>query len=244
MAVYEPQISSDPHLLESTAEEYEAGCRSVVVRAYALMFGGLLISALVAYLATSLLAETSPAEFRWKFDLLFAFQVIAAGAFSRYVPRLSLAMAAVVFVVYAAFNGVSFCILLLFVPPDALAYAFVASALTFGIAAAYGHYTDRDLSSARGIIVMLVFGMGVVIVLNALTDGGTAYLASSYLGVIAFACLASSHAQNIAGMHGEFDDDASGWKAAVCGALLIYVDLVNIYILILRSLRRVGRDED
>ena len=58
------------------------------------------------------------------------------------------------------------------------------------------------------------------------------------IGILFFGNLVAYHANDIEDMYMEFEDDPQGWKAALCGALLLYLDFVNLYILIVSALFR------
>ena len=223
---------NDPYLKQAEAEQ-----RRLVARVYLLMMTGLLLSACVARWIT-LQADSDDfiARNMAMFEVLFLFEVISVAILSRAIARVDALTAGIVFFVYAAFNGVSFSVFLRSVPANAIAYGFVMAAATFGTMLLYGHYSNADLSRTRSMVMMLVVGLGLMSAANLAMQASVAYWATSYLGVIIFADLTWYHAQDIRDMYMEFDDDPSGWKSAIIGALLIYLDFINLYFYAMRFL--------
>lgn len=213
--------------------------RRFFVRVYGLMVAGLLVSAAVAYwMVTRVRVQEDVVGNEIAFQALIAFEIASVGLLARFVPKLGLASAAAIFFGYAAFNGVSFSFFLMFVPPDALAYGFVLCAALFGVMATFGHHSRRQAGSGYSLLIMFGSGIALVFATNLLLGSSVAYWATSYLGVIAFSCLTATHIQNLKDLALEFDDDPQQWKAPVCGALLLYLDLVNLYLIVVRLLGR------
>lgn len=223
----------------------EAKQRLVVVRAYALMVVGLLLSAFTANWAAERFAEGGDGlANRAGFEALFLFQLVAVPFLASFVPKLSTISAAGTFFGFAAFNGVSFCFFMMFIPPNALAQGFLLTAVTFAVMAAYGHVTKRELGSVRSMVYMVLVGIGVLAAVNLGLGSSAAYWATSFLGIVAFAILTSMHAVDLSNMVLEFEEDASGWKAAFCGALLLYLDFVNLYLLMMRAIQSLRSNDD
>ncbi len=230
-AVYDP-VRPAPlaHEMEEVAREE----RHFLVRVYALVAIGLFLSALVAAWAAR-----QPDIFEYvrshplNFQLLFLFEVVVVACLSRAVQYFSVAAAWIAFVAYALFNGISFCVFFLFVPPGAVAFGFFVTALTFLALMAYGvYYPDRDLRGGTGALKTLAIGLAVVVAVNLLMRNAVVYWAMSYLGVIIFAILISYHTDFICDLEYEFeDDDPQRDKAALIGALLISLDFVNLYVM-------------
>jgi len=220
--------------LDALAVEYQQ--RALLVRVFSLMLLGLMTSAAVAYVAlkTSNVQEN---VFRHSlgYQLLFVLEVVSVAFISKYVEKLTIAMAWIMFLFYAALNGISFSFFFLWLPPASVAFGFFLTALTFGGMALYGRYTKCDLGSLKSL--GLLVGLGVVLMtgINLLLGNSEAFYATSFLGVTFFAGLTASHIQDIRNLDWEFDDDdATQDKAALVGALLIYLDFVNLYMLFAR----------
>lgn len=231
--VYDPDAAT---MADPDAEAIEEQQRALLVRVYALMLVGLMTSALVGYWT---LGHPEIYEYTMQhmagFQVMFALEILAVGYISKYVDKLTIGMAWILFLFYAAFNGISFAVFFLFLPPAAVTFGFLLTALTFGVMAAYGHYTKRDLGAPRNLAIMACVGIAMMIILNVAFGNGDHFYATAFLGVMIFGGLTSYHIQDIRDFDWAFeDDDASNDKAALVGALLIYLDVVNLYMMFMR----------
>jgi uncharacterized protein len=218
------------------ALEVETALRHHLVRVYSLMVAGLLLTAAIAFWIsrTPQMLEyigAHPAGFQ----ILFAFEVVTAAVVSKSVDKLSLPMVAIVFFFYAALNGVTFAVFSLWMPTASIALAFAVAALTFGAMAVYGSYTKRDLGSLPSFLTMIAIGVGLLSLVNLAFGNPREYWATSYLGVMVFAGLTAFHAQDLRDLEFEFeDDDEDHCKAMYAGALVLYLDFVNLYLMLAR----------
>ena len=242
--VYDP--AAPPRTPDFDAQAVEQSQRALLVRVYGLMFAGLMLSALVAYWAAAH-SEIGSYTLRHPegFQIVFFSEIIAVGFISRYAAKLSIPAAWTLFACYAIFNGVSFSVFFLYFPPSAVMYGFLLTGVMFGAMALYGHKTGRDLGDGRNILVMGGFGFVLQILVNMLLGHSDAYYGTATLGILVFCGLASYHAQHIRNFEWEFDDDDSAQdKAAVVGALLLYLDFVNLYMMIMRSVATLERERE
>jgi uncharacterized protein len=233
--VYDP--AAPPQAPDLDAEEVEQSQRALLVRVYAFMFAGLMLSALVAFWAA---AHTEIGAYTLQhpegFQIIFFSEIIAVGFISRYAGNLSIPAAWTLFAAYAVLNGVSFSVFFLYFPSSAVMYGFLLTGVMFGAMALYGHLSGCDLGSGWNVLLMGGFGFVLQIVVNASLGHSDAYYATATLGIMLFCGLASYHAQNIRNFEWEFDDDdAAQDKAAVVGALLLYLNFVNLYMMIMRA---------
>jgi hypothetical protein len=233
--VYDP--TAPPRTPDVDAQAVEDSQRALVVRVYALMSVGLMVSTIVAFWAASH-SEISAYTLRHPegFQIMFFSELIAVGFISRYVEKLTIPLAWILFFGYAAFNGVSFSVFFLYFPPLAVTFGFLFTAVTFGFMALYGHTHHLDLSAGRNILAMGAYGFGLQLFCNLALRHSEAYFATSTLGIVVFCGLAAYHADDIRNFEWEFDDDdARQDKAALVGALLLYLDFVNLYMYIMRA---------
>jgi FtsH-binding integral membrane protein len=239
-AEYQPrQAPVDPILLQQVTEEFDRGRHLLLLRVFGLMVGALLLTAAVAWWVS--VSAEAPLEFglgRIHFQLMFFFELGSVIYLARVVPKLNTRMAGIVLVAYAAFNGVSFWVFAPYLPAHAIAYGFLVTALTFAAMFVYGHVTKTDLGRLRAWAYMLLMGTLLVGMGKVLFDTPDTYIAAAVVGLAFFCNLVAYHANDIEDMYLEFDDDREGWKAAFCGALLLYLDFVNIYILMLSAINR------
>jgi FtsH-binding integral membrane protein len=177
-------------------------------QAFFWMFLGLLLTAFVAFLVENNLSLVQTIVDYWIF-ILIGEMVLAVGIQAA-ITRLSATVSLSLFFVYAALNGLTFGVI-------ALAYsmngqtatvveAFASAAAMFGGAALFGAVTHRNLSTMFGIFAMATWGLLVAIVLQKIERGSFAAITGSME------------------------------KAAIWGALLLYIEFVGIFIFMLRLL--------
>jgi hypothetical protein len=105
----------------------------------------------------------------------------------------------------------------------------------FGGAALYGYTTKRSLANLRGFLLMAMFGLFAAMIVNVFTGSSTFDLIISIVGVVLFTVLTAYHVQRIA--NGDLAlATGSTEKAAVIGALALYLDFVNLFLFLLRLL--------
>jgi len=230
-------VSDDSPILN---DALEMTYRRVLARALALAACALLLASITA---ASLIHGSLPQGFvaaQLVFHGILIVQLFFMSFFSRYVEKLSIAPAAVLLFVYAAFCALEFSALL---SPASLAVAFLCAALMFGATALWGFTRGADLARPITVVLMLLFGGGSLVGVNFLLHTPPSAWKLSSLAIVVFACLAAYYAEQIRDFYQEFDDDnAEGWKASVLGALLLVVNSVNLYLLAATFLSRFLND--
>ena len=207
-----------------------------LTQAFMWMFLGLILSAFVAYLVQNNPGLADAALNLW-LPLVIVEMVIGVGL-QVAIRRINATLALGLFFVYAAVNGLTFGVIMLAVTAQTggaatVAEAFTSAAAMFGGAALYGAVTRRSLASMFGYLAMATWGLLVAIVLNLFLGNGTLDIIISVAGVIIFTALTASTVQRIsrgqvAAMTGSTE------KASVIGALLLYLEFVNIFLFLLR----------
>jgi FtsH-binding integral membrane protein len=215
----------------------EQAYRRVLSRALALAACALLLTSAVA---ASLIGNDSLHQSfvgaQLLVRLVFTSQVLFLGFCSRYVEKLAIAPAAVLLFAYSAFCALEYSALL---SPSVLAVAFLCSGLMYAIAALWGYLRGADLAHPITGIFLVLGGGLIVAWVNKLLDTPKLTWSVSSIAVVIFAGLASYFAQQIRDFYQDFDDDnAQGWKASVLGALLLTVNLVNVFLLFSSLLSR------
>lgn len=205
-------------------------------QAFTWMFLGLLLSAFVAYLVQNNLGLTQTVFNLW-LPLIIAEMVIGVGL-QVAIRRINATVALGLFLIYAAINGLTFGVIILAYTYQTgsaatVVEAFVSAAAMFGGAALYGAVTKRSLASMFGYLAMATWGLMVALILNIFLGNGTLDVIISVIGVVIFTALTASTVQRIstgqiAAMTGSME------KASVIGALLLYLEFVNIFLFLLR----------
>jgi FtsH-binding integral membrane protein len=152
--------------------------------------------------------------------------------------RLSAMAMAALFVIYAAINGNTFAFILMVFTPGSVVGCFASAAVMFGIMAVMGYTTNKDLTSFGRILMMGLIGMLVAVVINwFLNSPGLDYLIS-LVGVAVFTGLTAYDVQKLKrisiGLEYEGVGTANVRKLSILGALTLYLDFINLFLMLLR----------
>ncbi|MBQ2142456.1 MAG: Bax inhibitor-1/YccA family protein [Alistipes sp.] len=147
----------------------------------------------------------------------------------------SMSTATILFILYSVLTGVSFgTIFLAYAMSDIIATFFVTAG-TFFVTSLVGYVTRMDLSKMGSILFMLLIGLVIATVVNIFLGSSGLYMACTYLGVIVFVGLTAYDTQRIKTMFNEYGTaDDNGQKLALMGALMLYLDFINLFIYLLR----------
>lgn len=148
---------------------------------------------------------------------------------------MSMTSATVLFILYSVLTGVSFGTLFLVYDMSDIIATFFVTAGTFFVTSLVGYVTKMDLSKMGSILMMLLIGLIIATIVNMFLGSQGLYMACTYLGVIIFVGLTAWDTQRIKSMfmeHGTADE--SGQKLALMGALMLYLDFINLFIYLLR----------
>jgi FtsH-binding integral membrane protein len=230
---YRSPYGSAPGPLPSTLgvrprAELSAGFLS---QAFAWMFAGLLLTAGVAFLVQSNERLLSVAAGLFLPAILVELGLVFA--ISLGITRLPATVALGLFFVYAAVNGLTFGLIFVAYDLGSVAAAFLSASAMFGGAAIYGAVTKRSLASLGGFLTMGLIGLIVALIVNAFIGSTLLGYAVSVAGVVLFTALTAYDVQRIASgdiavMVGSME------RAAVLGALRLYLDFVNLFLMLLR----------
>jgi len=172
--------------------------------------------------------------------LLFALIIVELGlvfAISGMVNRLSPGMATSLFVVYAALNGVTLSFIFLVYTRTSIISTFFICAGTFVACSIYGWSTKKDLTSWGGFLMMGLIGIIIATLVNMFIRSSAMSMIISYIGVFVFVGLTAYDTQKLkhmaltqpAGL-----DAGVIRKGAILGALSLYLDFVNLFLMLLR----------
>lgn len=202
-----------------------------LTQAFFWMFAGLLLTAGVAALVQlndALL--TFAANY---FIVLFIAQLALVVVISAGIRRLSATAALGLFFVYAASLGVTMGLIVASYTSSSVVTAFLSASAMFGGAALYGYTTKRSLAGIGGFAVMGVFGLIVAVIVNMFIASGPLGLVISIIGVLIFTVLTAYDVQRITNGNLVLVT-GSVEKAAVMGALHLYLDFINLFLFLLR----------
>jgi hypothetical protein len=111
---------------------------------------------------------------------------------------------------------------------------FFITAAAFGSLSLYGYTTKRDLTGMGSFLIMGLFGIIIASIVNIFLGSPALDFAVSILGVLIFAGLTAYDTQKIKEIYYEGDDEATGGRKAIMGALNLYLDFINLFMFLLR----------
>ena len=209
--------------------------RTFIGKVYRWMGIGLLITALTAYFVAS--SESLVYALAENMILFYGLIIAELGLvvyLSARIQKMSAEKATAMFIVYSALNGITLSLILLVYTGASIASTFMTTALTFGAMSAYGYFTKRDLTAMGSYLRMALFGIIIASVINMFWANSTMYWIISYVGVLLFVGLTAYDTQKIKKLGTMVDGVQTTQKAAIIGALMLYLDFINLFLFLLR----------
>lgn len=205
---------------------------SFLSRVFAWMFLGLLVTAgLAAAVGSSDTLLTDVTENPLILIALIVLQLGIVFALAAKAHKMNPATATVLFLVYAALNGVMFSFIFELYTTQSIFTTFAITAAMFGAMALYGFVTKADLSKLGSILFMALIGLILATIVNLFWANDALYWITTYAGVAIFAGLTAYDMQKIKKM-GEAGVEGQG--RAIQGALALYLDFINLFLFLLR----------
>ncbi|MBI9089267.1 MAG: Bax inhibitor-1/YccA family protein [Desulfobacterium sp.] len=152
------------------------------------------------------------------------------------VQKIQASTATALFVLYSVLNGATLSAVFLAYTSASIASTFFVCALTFSACSVYGMVTKRDLTSMGGFMMMGLIGIIIATVVNMFLRSPAMTMLISYVGVVVFVGLTAYDTQKLKTMAMTQPDNASGAmvrKGAIMGALTLYLDFINMFIMML-----------
>jgi uncharacterized protein len=206
--------------------QIDAGLRAHMQRVYGYMAGGLALTGIVAYAAAAsgFYQAIAATPLIW-IVMLAPLGFVLVLSFG--IQRMSAGMAMVLFWIYAAVMGLS-------LGGIFLVYTGTSIAATYGAMSLYGYTTRSDLSGFGSFLLMGLIGIVIASIVNIFIESSALQFAISIIGVIVFVGLTAYDTQRIKEMYLESDTDEIAGKKAVLGALALYLDFINLFMLLLQ----------
>ena len=205
--------------------------QAFLTQAFLWMFVGLGVTAVIAYVVQSneRLLEFAASNLL----ILIIAQLGLVFAIGLGIRRMNASLALGLFFVYAASLGVTMGLIVTAYTQASVVSAFLSSSAMFGAAAIYGHVTKRSLARIGSLLFMALIGLVVAMVINLFLRSDAASFVISIVGVVIFTGLTAWDVQRI--QNGQLAIyTGSVEKAAVMGALTLYLDFVNLFLFMLR----------
>jgi FtsH-binding integral membrane protein len=231
-----PKISTDPRFTK-TRSAAEVSSR-FMSRVYAWMTAGIALSGVVAWEV----AQDPEVALRVVGPLFLPIvlaQLAAVFALSLLIRRISAPVAAALYLVYAGLTGLTMSVVFLVYTKDSVASVFWITAFSFSGLSATGYFTKRDLGPIGSFCTMGLFGLigyGLLSMFFPGMQSAEYGMVSSLVGVIVFAGLTAYDTQKIKLMNEQRGTMSAedGSKAAIFGALTLYLDFVNLFLSLMR----------
>jgi FtsH-binding integral membrane protein len=221
----------------SIVERANSGIQAYMAQVYGWMTCGLLLTAFVSWYAAH-----TPAIINFIFSsqiTFFGLIILQLGlvvVISSMVNRLSGTMATGLFMLYSALTGLTLSSIFIAYTYSSIASTFVVTAGMFGAMSLYGYTTKRDLSGFGSMLFMGLIGIVLASLVNIWLKSPALMWAITYIGVLVFVGLTAYDTQKLKAMGEQLnpDDKDSFRKYAIVGALTLYLDFINLFLMLLR----------
>jgi FtsH-binding integral membrane protein len=149
--------------------------------------------------------------------------------------KMSSTTALAAFIFYSILNGLTFSLIFLIYTSSSIATTFFITGGIFAIMSAYGYFTGNDLTKFGSLLLMLLIGLIIASVINIFLNSTTLYWITTYAGVFIFTGLIAYDTQKIKDMSTSVEEGTEAHKkGAIMGALSLYLDFINLFIMLLR----------
>ena len=225
----------------------DVGLRDYMLKVYNYMASGLALTGLVAYMLFQATAVTGPTgdivgltnlgvslytgPMMWVVALA-PLGVVMYMSFG--IRNMSASRAQTMFWVFAFLMGLSLSTIFLTYTQASIARVFFITATTFGAMSIYGYTTKRDLTAMGSFLFMGLIGIIIASIVNIFMQSSMMYFVISVLGVLIFVGLTAYDTQKIKNMYMAYDSGEVSAKKAIMGALTLYLDFINLFIMLLR----------
>jgi len=228
----------------------DAGLRAHMIRVYNYMASGVALTGVVSWLTYQAaggdaiqvaggqitgLTAFGQAVFSGPLTIVLFLGTLGLVFFMSYrINRLSVGTALSLFFIYAALLGLMLASVFLAYTGASITRVFFISAATFGALSLYGYTTQRDLSPVGSFLFMGLIGIIIASLVNIFLASNALGWMISVIGVLVFAGLTAWDTQRIKEMYDLQDDGTIAGRKAVMGALSLYLDFINLFLMLLR----------
>jgi FtsH-binding integral membrane protein len=225
----------------------DQGLRAHMIRVYNYMTGGVALTGVVAWLTFQLAVITNEAgaivgltpfgQALFGSPLMWVLILAPLGLvffLSFRIGHLQAGTARTLFFVYAALLGLSLASIFMVYTAASITRVFFVSSAAFGALSLWGYTTQRDLTGMGSFLIMGLFGLIIASLVNLFLRSSGLDWALSVMGVLIFAGLTAWDTQKIKEFYDPMDDGSIAGRKAVMGALALYLDFINLFLMLLR----------
>lgn len=234
------------------AAAYDQGLRAYMLGVYNYMTVALLITGLVAFGVYSLAVTSDPSQAAatmrngtmltdigyavYMSPLRYVLMLAPLGIvflFAARIHTMGTSTAQMVFWLYSALVGASISYIFLRYTGGSITKVFFITAATFGTMSLYGYTTRRDLSGMGSFLMMGLIGVIIASLVNIFLQSSALQFAVSVIGVLVFVGFTAYDTQQIKEQYDVNDDGTVASRKSIMGALMLYLDFLNIFLLLL-----------
>ncbi|MEE8515493.1 MAG: Bax inhibitor-1/YccA family protein [Alphaproteobacteria bacterium] len=221
---------------QAAAAEIDVGLRRYMLQVYNYMASGVLLTGIVAYVVAgspTMLDAIFGTPLKWVVMLAplgFVFFLSAK------IATMSYSTAQIVFWVFAGIMGLSLAAIFVVYTGESVARVFFITAGMFGAMSLYGYTTKKDLSGWGSFLFMGLIGIIIASLVNLFLQSSAMQFAISVIGVLVFTGLTAYDTQKIKEIYYEGDSEEASGKKAIMGAVRLYLDFINLFIMLLHLL--------
>lgn len=212
--------------------------RAIISQVYAWMTAGLLVTGAIAMFVASSQALTSLILGTPLFFVLILAELGLVWFLGARIGKMAVSTATALFLAYSALNGLTLSAIFLVYTSASIATTFFVTAGTFGAMSLYGYVTKRDLTTIGNLCFMALIGFLLASLVNIFLASESLYWILTYLGILIFVGLTAWDTQKIKQMSQAARNETDGQRVAIFGALHLYLDFINLFLLLLRILGR------
>ena len=225
-----------PHS-NGTIVQGRSGLQTYMAQVYGWMASGLFLTAFIAWYAAN-----TPAVMQFVFASKITFfgliiaQLALVFVISGLVHKLSGAVATSLFMLYSALFFLNLSCIFVFYTYSSIASTFVVAGGMFGAMSLYGYTTKRDLSGFGNILFMALIGIVLASLVNFWLQSEALMWAVTYIGVVVFVGLTAYDTQKLKNIGQQIDvnDRENLRRYSIVGALTLYLDFINLFLMLLR----------
>ncbi len=249
MSDFDRNVASARGFGADRAVAIDQGLRAYMIRVYNYMAGAVALTGIVSWLTYQAAGGDAIRIAGGRFVGLTPFGQFVMGGFTPIVlmlaafglvmfisvriNRLQYTTAMGLFVLYSALLGVALSTLFVQYTGVSITRVFLISAASFGALSLYGYTTQRDLSPIGSFLIMGVFGIILAMFVNFFLVSSALDFTISVIGVLVFAGLTAYDTQRIKEMYDVNDDNTVSGRKVVMGALSLYLDFLNLFLMLL-----------
>jgi len=230
MSDYDRNVAAFPGAARTVA--VDAGLRAHMIRVYNYMAGGVALTGVVAYVTNLYFGRELYAS-PLMYLLIFAPFVLVMFLSFR-IEHLAASTARLLFFIYAALLGASLSVIFAVYTGTSITRTFFITAAAFGSLSLWGYTTQRDLTGMGSFLMMGLIGVIIASLVNIFLHSSGLDWIISIVGVIVFTGLTAWDTQRIKEMYSAMDDGTVAGRKAVMGALRLYLDFINLFLMLLR----------